>query len=95
MTAPLEHMLRNSVAHGNESPDQRRILPSNSDVGGHHKQCTRLGVQDVLPLGKKPVPRVHYRLVVEDIGLPLSEFRSFGELAGIFADALKGTSQSP
>ncbi|PIL30416.1 hypothetical protein GSI_07603 [Ganoderma sinense ZZ0214-1] len=57
------------------------------DVGGRHAQCTR--VQDDLPPENRPVPRVHYRLVLEDIGLPLSEFRNFGELSGIFADALK------
>ncbi|KAI1786029.1 hypothetical protein LXA43DRAFT_840492, partial [Ganoderma leucocontextum] len=30
----------------------------------------------------------HYRIVIKEICLPLTEFRSFSELAGIFRDAL-------
>ncbi|KAI1791907.1 hypothetical protein LXA43DRAFT_888599 [Ganoderma leucocontextum] len=57
------------------------------DVGGTRAQCTR--VQKDLPDTNRPVPRIHYRLVTEDIGLPLSEFDNFSELSAIFVDALR------
>ena len=58
------------------------------DVGGPRAQKTT--VQDHIPAEKKPITRVHYRIVVKEIGLPLTEFRNFTELAGVFEDALAG-----
>ena len=58
------------------------------DVGGPRAQKTT--VQDHIPLEKRPVPRVHYRIVFEEIGLPLTEFKTFTELAGLFGHALLG-----
>ncbi|KAI1791908.1 hypothetical protein LXA43DRAFT_384235 [Ganoderma leucocontextum] len=56
------------------------------DVGGHRAQVTR--IQEYMPPEKKPVPRVHYRIVVKEIGVPLTEFKTFTELAMIFGHAL-------
>ena len=41
-------------------------------------------------LVKKQVPRVHHRLVVQEIGLPLTAFNDFGELSTVLAHALIG-----
>ncbi|KAI0794658.1 hypothetical protein C8Q74DRAFT_1445957 [Fomes fomentarius] len=38
---------------------------------------------------KRPVPRVHYRIATEEIGLPLNQFRNFKELALVMADAVR------
>ncbi|KAI0794693.1 hypothetical protein C8Q74DRAFT_590188 [Fomes fomentarius] len=38
---------------------------------------------------KRPVPRVHYRIATEEIGLPLNRFRNFRELALVMADAVR------
>ncbi|PIL24562.1 hypothetical protein GSI_12446 [Ganoderma sinense ZZ0214-1] len=57
------------------------------DVGGHWAQQTR--VQDYLPEENRPVPRVHYRLVIEEIGIRLEDFDSFPELSAIFVDAIQ------
>ena len=73
-----------------EKKDDIATLICGGDVGGTRAQCTR--VQKDLPDANRPVPRVHYRLVIEDIGLPLSEFRDFGELSSIFASVLEGRS---
>ena len=62
------------------------------DVGGLRAQRTE--VQDYLfteERTKQPVPRVHYRICTKEIGLPLTEFANFRELAFIFVDAIKGT----
>ncbi|KAI0780330.1 hypothetical protein C8Q74DRAFT_758453 [Fomes fomentarius] len=39
--------------------------------------------------GRKYVPRVHYRMATEEIGLPLQEFRNFRELTLVMADVVK------
>ncbi|KAM5541456.1 hypothetical protein V8D89_005010 [Ganoderma adspersum] len=57
------------------------------DVGGHWAQRTK--VQDFLPEENRPVLRVHYRLVIEEIGIPLKDFDSFPELSAIFVDAIQ------
>ncbi|KAI1791921.1 hypothetical protein LXA43DRAFT_384908 [Ganoderma leucocontextum] len=62
-------------------------LVCGGDVGGHWAQVTR--IQEDMPQEKKPVPRVHYRIVIEEIGVPLTEFRNFAELAAIFGHALR------
>ncbi|PIL30435.1 hypothetical protein GSI_07622 [Ganoderma sinense ZZ0214-1] len=61
------------------------------DVGGHWAQ--RTCVQDLnLPADEnnsKPVVYVHYRLVMEEIGIPLKDFDSFPELSAIFVDVIR------
>ncbi|TFK79031.1 hypothetical protein K466DRAFT_473460, partial [Polyporus arcularius HHB13444] len=57
------------------------------DVGGLRAQQTL--IQGLLThMEKAPVPRVHYRLATEEIGLPLEDFKNFKELAMIFYDAI-------
>ncbi|KAM5541449.1 hypothetical protein V8D89_005003 [Ganoderma adspersum] len=56
------------------------------DVGGHWAQRTK--VQDFLPEENRPVLRVHYRLVIEEIGIRLEDFTSFPELSAIFVDVI-------
>ena len=72
-------------------------LVCGGDVGGHWAQRTRTLVQQHLPTSTndngdhlKPVLHVHYRLVVEEIGIPLEDFESFPELSAIFVDVLQG-----
>ncbi|GAB3315528.1 hypothetical protein GCM10027564_24920 [Luteimonas notoginsengisoli] len=50
MTAPLEHMLRNAVAHGLETPDQRRKA-NKSDEGAVRIAVRREGSEVVLEVG--------------------------------------------
>ncbi|PIL30438.1 hypothetical protein GSI_07625 [Ganoderma sinense ZZ0214-1] len=66
----------------------RRIasLICGGDVGGPRAQVTR--IQEFMPPEKKHVPRVHYRIVIEEVGIPITEFRNFAELAGVFGHAL-------
>nr|VWP01809.1 Uncharacterized protein [Ganoderma boninense] len=83
-----EHLVYERLRRMNvKKEDGIATLICGGDVGGRLGQRTI--VQKDLPREKRPVPRIHYRLVIEEIGLPLSEFRNFGELSGIFADALK------
>ncbi|TBU42647.1 hypothetical protein BD309DRAFT_923182 [Dichomitus squalens] len=57
------------------------------DVGGSRAQWTR--IPSDLPGDHGSVPHIHYRVATADIGLPVSQFKTFGELSGLFADALK------
>ncbi|MDS4019877.1 MAG: Hpt domain-containing protein [Candidatus Competibacter sp.] len=50
MVAPLEHMLRNSLAHGIEAPEQRRAA-GKSDIGTITLSLRREGAELVLELG--------------------------------------------
>jgi chemosensory pili system protein ChpA (sensor histidine kinase/response regulator) len=50
MVAPLEHMLRNSLAHGIETPEQRRVV-GKSDIGTITLSLRREGAELVLELG--------------------------------------------
>ena len=50
MVAPLEHMLRNSLAHGIELPEQRRAA-GKSDIGTITLSLRREGAELVLELG--------------------------------------------
>lgn len=50
MIAPLEHMLRNSLAHGIEAPEQRREV-GKSDIGTISLSLRREGAELVLELG--------------------------------------------
>ena len=50
MVAPLEHMLRNSLAHGIESPDQRRAA-GKPEIGTITLSLRREGAELVLELG--------------------------------------------
>ena len=58
------------------------------DVGGHRAQRTQ--VQEFLPEENRPVLRVHYRLVIEEIGVRLEDFATFPELSAIFVDVIIG-----
>ena len=53
-------------------------------------QCTR--VDEVLHAkdGKRLARRVHYRIVTEEIGLPLRSFKNFKELSSVMAGAILG-----
>ncbi|KAM5541461.1 hypothetical protein V8D89_005015 [Ganoderma adspersum] len=83
-----EHLVYERLKRkGVKSTDGIATFICGGDVGGTRAQRTR--VQDDLPEKNRPVRRVHYRLVIEDIGLPLSKFNNFGELSGIFVDALR------
>ncbi|PIL30413.1 hypothetical protein GSI_07600 [Ganoderma sinense ZZ0214-1] len=57
------------------------------DVGGRWAQQTR--IQDYLPKESRPSLRVHYRLVIKEIGIPLEDFDSFPELSAIFVDVIQ------
>ena len=59
------------------------------DVGGSRAQVTT--VQDYIPAEKKIIARVHYRIVIEEIGVPITEFQNFAELAVVFGHTLIGT----
>ncbi len=50
MVAPLEHMLRNSLAHGIETPEQRRAV-GKSEIGTIMLSLRREGAELVLELG--------------------------------------------
>ncbi len=50
MVAPLEHMLRNSLAHGVETPEQRRAA-GKSEIGTISLSLRREGAELVLELG--------------------------------------------
>ena len=59
MTAPLEHMLRNAVAHGLESPDERRKAKK-PEEGTVRIAVRREGSEVVLEVGDdgaRPQPR--------------------------------------
>ncbi|KAM5541438.1 hypothetical protein V8D89_004992 [Ganoderma adspersum] len=61
-------------------------LMCGGDVGGPRAQVTT--IQDDIPAEKKPIARVHYRIVIEEIGVPITEFQNFAELAAVFGHAL-------
>ena len=68
----------------------RRIatLVCGGDVGGPRQQTTV--THEWFPECKQPIPRVHYRIVTEEIGAPLTEFANFGELNAVFLDVILG-----
>ncbi|PIL24577.1 hypothetical protein GSI_12461 [Ganoderma sinense ZZ0214-1] len=83
-----EHLVYERLKRKGVKPtDGIATLICGGDVGGSRAQLTR--VQEDLPDHNKPVLRVHYRLVIEDIGLPLHKFHDFGDLSGIFVDVLR------
>ena len=84
-----EHLVYERLKRKGVKPtDGIATLICGGDVGGTRAQRTR--VQDDLPEKNRPVRRIHYRLVIEDIGLPLNKFYNFADLSGIFAEALRG-----
>ena len=86
-----EHLVYERLKRKGVKPtDGIATLICGGDVGGTRAQRTR--VQDDLPEKNRPVRRIHYRLVIEDIGLPLNKFYNFADLSGIFAEALRGLS---
>ncbi|KAI0739361.1 hypothetical protein C8Q80DRAFT_178097 [Daedaleopsis nitida] len=62
-------------------------LVCGGDVGGPRSQTTI--VQEYLSDEPhlRPVPRVHYRLVTQEVGIPITEFKSFQELSKFFVHA--------
>ena len=79
-----DHLHRNDV----------KLIPSvvcGGDVGGplERPAVAHAGFPD-LEGTRQPVPRVHYRIVLREIGLRLSEFTHFGELNHVFLCALAG-----
>ncbi|PIL25528.1 hypothetical protein GSI_12415 [Ganoderma sinense ZZ0214-1] len=62
------------------------ILICGGDVGSPLQGPA--GVRSYLTEASRPVPRVHYRIVTREIGLPLSDFTHFGELNRVFLGAL-------
>ncbi|KAI0701143.1 hypothetical protein C8T65DRAFT_656851, partial [Cerioporus squamosus] len=76
----LELLNRSKVRHV-------ATLICGGDVAGLRAQQTK--VQVLLDHMKAPpVPRIHYRLATEEIGLPLEDFRDFRQLAGVFRNAI-------
>ncbi len=63
-------------------------LVCGGDVGGPRAQWTR--THDCFPESKRPVPRVHYRIVTKEIGIRVTEFANFGELNLVFSHVLAG-----
>ncbi|EJF58100.1 hypothetical protein DICSQDRAFT_173329 [Dichomitus squalens LYAD-421 SS1] len=83
-----EHLVYERLQRKGVTPeDGIATLICGGDVGGSKAQYTR--VQDDLPDENRPVRRLHYRVAIAEIGLSVSEFVTFGELSGIFADALR------
>ena len=60
------------------------------DVGGPRVQKTV--VQEWLGnvSRRQPVPRIHYRLATEEVGIRVQDFKNFRELALVFIDAVIG-----
>ena len=87
-----EHLVYERLRRRGVKPtDGIATLVCGGDVGGPRAQCTRLGMQRDVPAVDRSVRRIHYRLVMADIGLTLSAFENFSELSAIFVDALRGT----
>ncbi len=70
MVAPLEHMLRNSLAHGIETPEQRRAV-GKSEIGTITLSLRREGAELVLELGD------------DGCGLNFDAIRTKGEEKGL------------
>ncbi|PIL24566.1 hypothetical protein GSI_12450 [Ganoderma sinense ZZ0214-1] len=88
-TRPEHSVYERLKRKGLKPTDGIATLICGGDVGGFRAQRTRVQQKD-LSETNKPVRLIHYRLVTEDIGLPLSEFDNFSELSGIFVGALRG-----
>ncbi|RDX51407.1 hypothetical protein OH76DRAFT_1555123 [Lentinus brumalis] len=76
----LEHLNRCKVRH-------IATLICGGDVGGYRAQETK-GQVLLHHTKAPPVPRIHYRLATEEIGLPVEEFKNFRQLAAVFLDAI-------
>ena len=63
-------------------------LTCGGDVGGPRAQKTH--VQDEFSKDRV-VPRVHYRLALVEVGMPLKAFNGFRDLANVLAQAIAGT----
>ncbi|KAM5541445.1 hypothetical protein V8D89_004999 [Ganoderma adspersum] len=57
-------------------------LVCGGDVGGPLQQLTV--THKCFPETKRPIPRVHYRIVTKEIGIRLTEFADFAELNNVF-----------
>ncbi|MCB1777129.1 MAG: Hpt domain-containing protein, partial [Candidatus Competibacteraceae bacterium] len=80
MTAPLEHMLRNSLAHGIESPEQRRTA-GKPEIGTITLSLRREGAELVLELGD------------DGAGLNFDVIRAKGEEKGMLAPEQPATQE--
>ncbi len=85
MVSPLEHMLRNAVAHGLEAPDARRKA-GKADEGSVHIAVRREGSEVVLEVGDDGagLDRAAIRRRAEERGL----LQANAEVADIDLDAL-------
>ncbi|WP_425497304.1 response regulator [Luteimonas flava] len=85
MVSPLEHMLRNAVAHGLEAPDARRKA-GKADEGSVHIAVRREGSEVVLEVGDDGagLDRAAIRRRAEERGL----LQADAEVADIDLDAL-------
>ncbi|MCP5159071.1 MAG: Hpt domain-containing protein [Gammaproteobacteria bacterium] len=80
MLAPLEHMLRNSLAHGIELPDQRRAA-GKPEIGTITLSLRREGAEQVLELGD------------DGAGLNFDIIRAKGEEKGMLAPGQPATQE--
>ncbi len=80
MVAPLEHMLRNSLAHGIEAPEQRR-LTGKPEIGTITLSLRREGAELVLELGD------------DGVGLNFDAIRTKGEEKGLLLPEQSATQE--
>jgi len=80
MLAPLEHMLRNSLAHGIEMPEQRRAV-GKSEIGTITLSLRREGAELVLELSD------------DGAGLNFAAIRAKGEEKGLLSPGQPATSE--
>ncbi|PIL30405.1 hypothetical protein GSI_07591 [Ganoderma sinense ZZ0214-1] len=78
-----EHLVYERL-HAAQTPFIATLI-CGGDVGGPRAQKTR--VQDDFP-ENRTTPRAHYRIAVEEVGVPLKTFRGFRGLANLFAQAI-------
>ena len=60
------------------------------DVGGSRAQQTTVDGWLGSLSSLRPVPRIHYRMATEEVGIRLKEFKNFRELGMVFIDAITG-----
>ena len=81
-----EHLIYERL-HAAQNPFIATLI-CGGDVGGPRTQKTH--VQDELP-NSRVVPRVHYRIALVEVGMPLKVFNGFRDLANVLAQAIAGT----
>ncbi|KAM5541419.1 hypothetical protein V8D89_004973 [Ganoderma adspersum] len=78
-----EHLIYERL-HAAQTPFIATLI-CGGDVGGPRAQKTH--VQDELP-NDRVAPRVHYRIALAEVGMPLKMFYGFRELANVLAQAI-------